>query len=162
GFVLPRRLQVEFSPLVQAVAERTGKELSPADIRGVFEAEYLTRAEPYEVVDYRTLPDRKLRGRRNITATVRFNGIEQEISGHGNGPVDAFLDALREHSGRDIRLVEYNEHAIGHGADAAAAAYIEIAVNGGGALFGVGTDTNIVMASLRAITSAVNRAIGKG
>ena len=162
GLVLPRRLQIEFSPVVQAVADNTGKELSPADIWGLFETEYLKRTVPYEVIDYRTLPDRKMRGRRNITATVRVDGTEQEIAGKGNGPVDAFLDALRRRGGNDIRLVDYNEHAIGQGAEATAAAYIEIEVNGGGALFGVGTDTNIVMASLRAITSAVNRAVGKG
>jgi 2-isopropylmalate synthase len=162
GLVLPRRLQIEFSPIVQAVAERTGKELSSADIRAVFEDEYLARQTPYEIVDYRTLPDRRVRGQRNITATVRVNGEEREISGAGNGPVDAFLDALGQIGGNGIRLVDYSEHAIGHGADATAAAYVEIEVNGGGTLFGAGTDTNIVMASLRAITSAVNRAVGKG
>ena len=163
GLVLPRGLQIEFSPVVQAVTDSTGEELSPADIRAVFDAEYLKQSGPYEVVDYQTLPDRKVRGQRNITATIRVDGVEQEISGAGNGPVDAFLDALCRHSGNGMRLVDYNEHAIGHGADAAAAAYIEIEVNGGGGtLFGAGIDTNIVMASLRAITSAANRAIGKG
>lgn len=162
GLILPRRLQVEFSPIVQAVADRTGKELSPADIRAVFEDEYLARTRPYEVVDYRTLPDRRVRGQRNITATVRVNGVEQEITGAGNGPVDAFLNALGQIGGNGIRLVDYSEHAIGDGADATAAAYVEIEVNGGGTLYGAGKDTNIVMASLRAITSAVNRAIGKG
>jgi len=161
GLVLPRALQIEFSPVVQAVADRTGKELSPADIWGVFEAEYLKQSAPYEVVDYRTLPDRKAPGQRNIDATVRVAGVAQEISGTGNGPVDAFLDALSRHSGQDIRLIEYHEHAIGHGADATAAAYVEIRLGGGKALFGVGMDTNIVMASLKAIASAVNRAIAE-
>jgi len=162
GMVLPRRLQMEFSPIVQSVADSTGKELSPARIWEVFEAEYLKRTEPYEVTDYRTLPDTRVRGQRNIIAKIRVNGEEHEISGRGNGPVDAFLDALHSFTQQDIRLVEYHEHAIGHGADATAAAYVEIAVNGNKALFGVGTDSNIVMASLRAITSAVNRASQKG
>jgi 2-isopropylmalate synthase len=162
GLVLPRRLQIEFSPIVQAVADRTGKELSPADIWAVFEAEYLAQPGPYEVVEYRTLPDRRVRGQRNITATVKVNGVEQEISGAGNGPVDAFLDALGKIGGNGIRIVDYSEHAIGHGADATAAAYVEVEVNGSGTLFGAGVDTNIVMASLRAITSAVNRAVSKG
>jgi 2-isopropylmalate synthase len=162
GLVLPRPLQVEFSPIVQTVADETGKELSAADIWSVFEAEYVKRTTPYEVIDYRTLPDRNMRGQRHIDARVLTDGVEQEISGTGNGPVDAFLDALRRHSGNDIRLVEYTEHAIGHGADATAAAYVKIVVNGGKPLFGVGLDTNIVMASLKATTGAVNRAIGKG
>lgn len=161
GLILPRRLQVEFSPIVQAVADRTGMELSPAEIHSVFEAEFLKPTDPYEVVSYRTLPDRRVRGQRNLTASIRVAGAEQEIEGQGNGPVDAFLDALSRHCGHDIKLVDYTEHAIGNGADATAAAYVEIE-SGGGALFGVGTDTNIVMASLRAIASAVNRAIGKG
>jgi len=162
GLVMPRRLQIEFSPIVQAVADRTGKELSPAAIWAIFEAEYLAQSGPYELVDYRTLPDRVVRGQRNITATIRVDGAVHEITGRGNGPVDAFLDALREHRGNGLSIVDYKEHAIGHGADATAAAYVEIEVDGGGTLFGVGLDTNIVMASLRAITSAVNRAIGNG
>ncbi len=162
GLVLPRRLQIEFSPIVQAVADRTGKELTPSDIWAVFEREYLAQDGPYALVDYRTLPDRAVRGRRNITATIRVDGAEQEIEGRGNGPVDAFLDALARHRGNGIRIADYREHAIGHGADATAAAYVEIEIDGNGALFGVGMDTNIVMASLKAITSAVNRAVGKG
>ncbi|MDH3229078.1 MAG: 2-isopropylmalate synthase [Alphaproteobacteria bacterium] len=162
GLVMPRRLQIEFSPVVQAVADRTGKELSPAEIWAIFEAEYLAHTGPYEVVDYRTLPDRRVRGQRNIAATIRVDGAVHEIAGRGNGPVDAFLDALGKHRGNGLNIVDYNEHAIGHGADATAAAYVEIEIVGGGTLFGVGMDTNIVMASLRAITSAANRAIAKG
>ncbi len=161
GLVLPRRLQIEFSPIVQAIADRTGKELSATEIWRAFEAEYLSQEGPYELVDYQTLPDRAVRGQRTLTATLRIDGKAQEIAGRGNGPVDAFLDALGSHRGNGIRVVDYREHAIGDGADAAAAAYVELAIDGNGALFGVGMDTNIVMASLKAITSAVNRAVAR-
>ncbi|UCH73742.1 MAG: 2-isopropylmalate synthase [Rhodospirillales bacterium] len=162
GLVMPRRLQIEFGPIVQAIADDTGKELSAADIWAAFQAEYLAPNGPYELVTYRTLPDRKIRGQRNIAATLRVDGALQEIAGRGNGPVDAFLDALREHRGNGIRITDYREHAIGHGADATAAAYVEVEIDGRATLFGVGMDTNIVMASLKAVTSAVNRAIGRG
>jgi 2-isopropylmalate synthase len=162
GLVLPRRLQIEFSPIVQAVAEQTGKELSPSAIWAIFEAEYLAQPGPYELVDYATLPDRAAPGQRLITATIRVDGAVHEITGRGTGPLDAFLDALAQHRGNGLGIVDYSEHAIGHGADATAAAYVEIEVNGSGTLFGAGMDTNIVVASLRAITSAVNRAIRLG
>jgi 2-isopropylmalate synthase len=162
GLVLPRRLQIEFSPIVQAVADQTGKELSPSAIWAIFEAEYLAQPGPYELVDYATLPDRAAPGQRLITATIRVDGAVHEITGRGTGPLDAFLDALAQHRGNGLGIVDYSEHAIGHGADATAAAYVEIEVNGSGTLFGAGMDTNIVVASLRAITSAVNRAIRLG
>jgi 2-isopropylmalate synthase len=162
GLVLARRLQIEFSPIVQAVADQTGKELSPSAIWAIFEAEYLAQPGPYELVDYATLPDRAAPGQRLITATIRVDGAVHEITGRGTGPLDAFLDALAQHRGNGLGIVDYSEHAIGHGADATAAAYVEIEVNGSGTLFGAGMDTNIVVASLRAITSAVNRAIRLG
>ena len=93
-----------------------------------------------------------------ITATIREKGVERIISGKGNGPIAAFVDAMRSQFGIDIRVVDYHEHAAGAGADATAVAYVEVSTPQRPSLFGVGMHSNIVTASLRAVVSAVNRA----
>jgi 2-isopropylmalate synthase len=160
GLRLPRRLQIEFSQVVQAIADATGKELTSADIWVAFEAEYLQPVEPYRFVEHRTIPDSHGSGVRKLTATIHERGRERLISGKGNGPIDAFTDALNRHCGLDVRVVDYHEHAIGAGANATAVSYVEVRMDGEPAtLFGVGIDSNIVTASLNAVVSAVNRAL---
>ena len=160
GLRLPRRLQVEFSRHVQAIADATGKELTSANIWTAFEAEYLQATEPFRFVEHRTIPDSHASGSRKLTATIRERGQERLISGKGNGPIDAFIDALNQHCGLDLRVVDYHEHAIGAGANATAVSYVEMHMDGEPAsLFGVGIDHNIVAASLHAVMSAVNRAL---
>ncbi|HUM90914.1 MAG TPA: 2-isopropylmalate synthase [Candidatus Competibacter sp.] len=160
GLRLPRRLQVEFSRRVQAIADATGKELTSADIWVAFQTEYLQTVEPYHFVEHRTIPDSHASGVRKLTATVRERGRERLISGKGNGPIDAFTDALNRHCGLDVRVVDYHEHAIGAGAGANAVSYVEVRMDGDPvSLFGVGIDSNIVTASLNAVVSAVNRAL---
>ncbi len=160
GLSLPRRLQIEFSQRVQAIADATGKELTSADIWAAFQAEYLQAEQPFHFVEYRTAPDGHADGIRKLTATVCEHGRERLLSGKGNGPIDAFTDALNRHFGLNVRVVDYHEHAIGAGADATAVSYVEVRMDGDPAsLFGVGVDGNIVTASLRAVVSAVNRAL---
>jgi len=157
---LPRRLQVEFSQRVQAIADATGKELASADIWAAFQAEYLQTDQPFRFIEYRTAPDGHTGGTCKLTATVREHGRERPLSGKGNGPIDAFTDALNRHFGLNVRVVDYHEHAIGAGADATAVSYVEVCMDGDPvSLFGVGVDGNIVTASLRAVVSAVNRAL---
>ncbi len=155
GLDLPRLLQVEFSGAVQAMTDRTGKEASAAEIWRLFNATYLDPAAGVVLVDYEMLPD--TRAGRRLEAVIRRNGSEQRISGTGNGPIDAFIDALRRHCGIDLALVDYREHAITAGSSAKAAAYAQIRAPGGGTLFGVGLDENIVTASLQAVASAAAR-----
>jgi 2-isopropylmalate synthase len=157
GLVLPRRLQIEFSKAVQAQADATGKELVAPDIWQLFRREYLDGAEPFQFVEHRETAG--LARPDQLTATLRDQGREYIVSGIGNGPIDAFVNALRAHSGLDIRVADYREHAFAAGADAQAAAYMEIETAHGGSLFGVGVDSNIVVASLKAVVSAVNRAV---
>ena len=160
GLRLPRRLQIEFSPMVQAIADTTGKELSSADIWAAFQTEYLQSDQPFHFVEYRTIPDSHAEGVRKLTATVREHGQERQLSGKGNGPIDAFTDALNRHFGLNIRVVDYHEHAIGAGANATAVSYVEVRMNDEAtSLFGVGIDSNIVAASLKAVVSALNRAL---
>jgi 2-isopropylmalate synthase len=157
GVILPRRLQIEFSQVVQEIADASGKELSSRDIWQAFERTYLDAAGPFEFVDHRTVPDTHASEQRNLTATVKIDGAARELHGGGNGPIAAYVDALAREAGIDMRVVDYSEHAVSHGADATAIAYVEARDAQGRSLFGVGMHHNIVTASLRAVTSAANR-----
>ncbi len=160
GLRLPRRLQIEFSRTVQALADTTGKELTSVDIWAAFQSDYLQSTEPFRFIEHRTAPGSHTGGTCKLTATIRENGQERLISGKGNGPIDAFTDALNRHCGLDLRVVDYHEHAIGAGANATAVSYVEIRMDGEPEVrFGVGIDSNIVTASLNAVISAVNRAL---
>ena len=158
GLRLPRRLQIEFSQQVQTLADASGKELTSAAIWAAFAADYLHAQEPLTLIEHRSSPDAH-GGTCKLTATIRERGRERLIAGQGNGPIDAFTDALNRHCGLDVRVVDYHEHAIGTGADAQAVSYVEIRMDDRVSLFGVGMDSNIVTASLNAVVSAVNRAL---
>jgi 2-isopropylmalate synthase len=154
GLELPRALQVEFSRIVQDWTDRTGKEASSSDIWTMFCQRYLGQGE-IDLVEYRTFPNAN---GRTINATIMDRGDERIIEGHGSGPLDAFVDALRRAGIADIAVLAYHEHALGAGSDAQAAAYVETGLPNGRTFFGVGIDRNIVRASLRALTSIAGRA----
>jgi 2-isopropylmalate synthase len=154
GLELPRALQVEFSRIVQDWTERTGKEASSPDIWTMFCQTYLGEGQ-IDLVEYRTFPDTH---GRTINATILDRGDERIIEGHGSGPLDGFVDALRRAGIADIAVLAYHEHALGAGSDAQAAAYVEAGLPDGRAIFGVGIDRDIVRASLRAVTSIAGRA----
>jgi len=151
GLELPRRLQIEFSRAVQRMADSTGREVVASDIHALFSREYLEQDRPYDYIAHRMVED-SAHGVQ-IDLDVTRDGSRKTCKGAGNGPIDAFVNAL----GLDIRLMDYHEHAIGRGADARAACYVELRVGDGATLFGVGIDSNIVTASFRAVLSAVNR-----
>jgi len=161
GLQLPRGLQIEFSAVVQKEADASGKELTPGDLWRIFQDEYLKRTSPLEFVDHHTFPSRQVHGSREIVATVRYNGVEQEITGLGNGPIDAFVNALHKAYGVDISVIDYSEHAVSGGSNAAAVAYVSAKPGKGAPLYGVAIDSNIVTASLSAVVSAVNRALAR-
>ena len=157
---LPRRLQIEFSGVVQRGVDQDGGEVAPADLWARFQDEYLpdpTRAwGRFELVNVVT--DSTVDGASTIEATVRDGGESLTVTGTGNGPIAAFVDALSTVEGTpDVRVLDYAEHALSAGGDARAAAYVECAV-GDRVLWGVGVDPSIVTASIKAIVSAVNRA----
>src|SRR3954453_17195542 len=154
-FDLPRRLQIEFSRAIQEVTDSEGGEVSPKEMRHVFETEYLSRETPLKLIRHRLTSDGE--GTDEIVATVRVENEIHEISGSGNGPIAAFVDALAG-IGFDVRVLDYHEHALSAGDDARAAAYVECAVEDT-VLWGVGIDGSIVNASLKAVVSAVNRAM---
>src|SRR5260221_12078665 len=120
--------------------------MSSPDIWDLFQETYLAD-DRLGLVDYRTMPDAS---GRVLTATVRSGGKNQVVEGSGSGPIDAFVDALMKAGIAQIEVLDYREHALGAGADARAAAYVEAKTADGRTLFGVGVDRNIVAASLRA------------
>ncbi|TWI69961.1 2-isopropylmalate synthase [Pseudoduganella lurida] len=153
GLVLPRRLQIEFSRAVQVVADETGLEITSQGIHEIFEREYLEQTSPYAYVSHRMTEDTTSDESVQIDIALLQRQAPLSLHGGGNGPIDAFVDAL----GLDIKLMDYHEHAIGHGANAKAACYVELRLDNGATLFGAAIDSNIVTASFKAVLSAVNR-----
>ncbi|WP_072802879.1 2-isopropylmalate synthase [Rhodococcoides yunnanense] len=162
GLALPRRLQIEFSQAVQRITDGEGGEVSPKAMWDVFAEEYLSPVRPLERIKQRVVAAETDGGTDSIVATVKLEGVEQDINGSGNGPLAAFVDALST-VGYDVSVLDYSEHAMSAGDDAQAAAYVEASVTGptGTAVtvWGAGIATSITTASLRAVVSAVNRAL---
>ncbi len=153
-FELPRRLQIEFSQVIQTHTDTEGGEVMPEQMWEIFEAEYLTPTRPLQLNAVHTS---SASGEKDaLRVGLYVDGERRELEGHGNGPIAAFVGALAE-LGHDVRVLDYAEHAMSAGGDAKAAAYLECAI-GGQVFWGVGVDANIVTASLKAVVSAVNRA----
>lgn len=153
---LPRRLQIEFSRVVQQHTDAAGGEVNPTQMWAIFEREYLSRHTPVDLLQYRSVSEE---GGYVVDAAVRVRGHEKQIGGEGNGPLSAFVDALAL-VGYPVRVLDYSEHALSAGDDALAAAYVECEVGDGDdarVLWGVGRHPSIVTASLRAVLSAINR-----
>jgi 2-isopropylmalate synthase len=148
---LPRRMQIEFSRVVQEVADAAGGEIAAHRIWELFSSTYLQHDAPLRLKSFRT----ETAASDRIEAVVEWHGAETSIEGEGNGPIAAFVHALQQLD-VDARVLDYNEHATGAGEEAQAASYLEVAV-GGRVVWGCGVHPSIVTSSLRAIVSAVNR-----
>jgi 2-isopropylmalate synthase len=150
---LPRRLQIEFSRVIQARTDADGGEVTPDEMWTAFSSEYLADGKLALLAHHTSsVVDSK----DALAVEIGMDGVEHEIKGVGNGPISAFCDALGS-LGLDVRVLDYSEHAMSAGSDAQAAAYVECEI-GGDTYWGVGIDTNTVTASMRAVLSAVNRA----
>lgn len=158
---LPRRMQIEFSKIIQTKTDAEGGEVTPKDIWAIFQDEYLpssvdgdARWGRIQLRSGQTTTDTD--GRDTLTVEAVVDGAETALSGTGNGPISAFFAALSE-TGVDARLLDYQEHTMSEGASALAASYIECAIDGK-VMWGIGIDANTTRASLKAVVSAVNRA----
>ncbi|MDD3447119.1 MAG: alpha-isopropylmalate synthase regulatory domain-containing protein, partial [Zavarzinia sp.] len=157
GLHLPRKLQIEFSRVVQNHTDTTGKEVSSADLFDMFEKEYFEAKYPLEFMHHNTLPGNDTGENSTITSRVKVYGEVKEIHGKGTGPIDAFCDSLSKELGIGLEVVDYSQHAVGHGSNAEAVTYVEMKGEGNRTLFGVGRDRNVTVASLKAVASAANR-----
>jgi len=154
GLKLPKRLQADLSRHVQAMADETSRELNAEDIWNAFQKAYLAKPDDrFTLLDYH---ESGASGDRLFVGRVAIGGEERSISGRGNGLISGVIAALGETTGPQLDVVDYSEHAIGHGADAQAAAYVECRTSDGRTVFGVGIDADIATASVRAVLSAAN------
>jgi 2-isopropylmalate synthase len=158
GFSLPKAMHKEIGRLINDVADTKGTELTPEEIRDVFEREYLQRTHPLVLNHFKTTErDSEV----TCEAAVTFDGRTLQLTAQGNGPIDAFVRALAAASVPRFEVLSYAEHSLGQGAEARAVSYIQIKTDRGLALFGAGIDTNIELASIKAVVSALNRALGR-
>jgi 2-isopropylmalate synthase len=163
GLDLPRRLQIEFSQVVQRVMDTDGKELVADDIWNILDAEYLSARVPFEYLSHHLTEDSTRPTEVHVAAELTVHDRRARLIGQGNGPIDAFVRALSTaQPDTTIRLMDYHEHSVGAGANATAVSYVEVRVNDGDPLHGIGMDSNIVTASFKAILSALNRHLARG
>lgn len=155
GLQLPRKLQIEFSRIVQNVNDKTGKESQAKAIVELFEQEYFHQTAPIEFISSQisTLAD----DQQSIDIQINYQGKKQTVNGIGNGPIDAAANALCKVIKQPVEVVDYHEHSIGSGSDVAAVCYIELKVAGCSASFGVAKDSNIMIAAVKALVGGVNR-----
>ncbi len=157
GFELPRRLQIEFSRIVQKVSDETSKEVDTASIVSLFEASYLQVETPYRYMSSHVIDEQT----SDVVTRIVLNHDNQrvELGGHGNGPLDAAAKAISEHLGQPITVADYHEHGMSAGSDAAAVSYVEVKVGDRPTNFGVGQDKNITTAAIKALINGINRAV---
>jgi 2-isopropylmalate synthase len=152
GISLPRRMQIEFSQVVQKETDRLGLEMSAEQIHQLLVNEYLQASAPYELLGHRLQEEN---GTSAVDVQVRSNGTVEHWRGIGKGPLEALVAGLPA----SVEIMDFHEHSISAGTNAQAAAYIELRINGGRALYGIGIDENLTTASFRALFSALNRAL---
>ncbi len=162
GYNMPKGMHPEFGYYVKKEADAKGKELTPEEIFSLFDRQYLHARSPYALGKhelYNTVAENEDESVTTFRGTVKCHNEEIAIEGSGNGPIDAFFDALKQLGIPNYKFVSYHEHAIGNGADAKACAYIELLTPEGANVYGVGVHSNINVASIKGIVSAVNRAL---
>ncbi len=159
GFKLPKAMHPEFGRVIQRVTDKTGDELSPQEVWETFEQEYLNRHYPYQLRKCHIHMNANGHGKSGtqIKVVVGIDGREIAFEGSGNGPIDAFVKGLNQHTEFEFVLQNYAEHAIDQGSASKAAAYISIKKKTGRSAFGVGIDSNISVASMKAVLNALNR-----
>jgi 2-isopropylmalate synthase len=157
GLKLPKRMQINFSTTVQELSDTTGRELTSEDIWGAFEKRYHLKGDGrFRLIDFQESQSPRQLNERLFAGKIRIDGEEVSVSGRGNGLISSLADALADKLGGNLNIIDYSEHAIGHGTDARAAAYVECRVGEGPVLFGVGISQDVATASVRAILSAAN------
>ena len=160
GYLLPKAMHAEFGALVKAACDAAGRELRPGEVFAIFQKEYLDVTQPYHLLTYKIFEEDGGRGQVlvDFEGTVRYDHHTVAVSGKGNGPIDAFFNALRSLGLTEYEFVSYSEHAVTGGADSKAVSYIQLR-HKGEIVFGVGMDHNISIASVKGILCAINRSV---
>jgi len=158
GFDLPKAMHKEFGRVINDLADERKTEITPKEIHEAFLKEYIAREHPVKLEHFRTTErDSQVK----CEATIKFEGRTHKLTGTGNGPIDAFVNALGTAGLPPFKLLSYAEHSLGKGAEARAVSYIQVKTPRGLAYFGAGIDTNIELASIKALVSALNRSLAK-
>ena len=154
GISLPKDMQREFGPIANDAVDKLGREVSGAELKAMFWKEYIERTTPWRLGTFRTTSEN---GRVLCDATLFQNEVQFVISGQGNGPLAALVHGIAQAGEPRFEIVNYSEHALSSGEEASAIAYIQIKRADGKSRWGAGVDTNIELASVRAVLSALNR-----
>lgn len=160
GYRLPKEMHKELGKAVNRIADETGDEITPEGVYACFKSEYVDNVQPLEILEFRSerIDDKHV----EVWAVVNHVGAKKNLLGTGNGPIAAFFNALEDVDVSNYELLSYNEHSLGRGADSMAVSYIQLKDKGTSVrCFGAGIDTNIELASIRGVISAINRLIGK-
>ena len=158
GYILPKAMHPEFGAMVKSTCDRLGREISAQEVFDVFNDGYIEINQPYNLKEYKIFEESTEFGdvMVDFEGTVRHKHVSKPVSGKGNGPIDAFFNALKTVGITDYEFVSYNEHAVSTGADSKAVSYIQLRHHGE-TVFGVGMDSNISIASIKGIICAINR-----
>lgn len=160
GLQLPRRLQIEFSAAVQKVSDTTGKEVKSSDILKIFNDEYFSVSSPiaYQSSTFRSNQSTEQDDTHQVDIVIHAQHKNEtvQISGSGNGPIDATAHAISQFIDKEVNVIDYHEHSVGEGSDVAAVTYVEVKVNGK-SVYGVGQDRNIITSAVKALINGVNR-----
>ncbi len=157
GIQIPKAMQPELSTYVQGYSEEVGREISADEVHEVFQNEFVKPEGPYELVGYWPRPDDQDPTFIHGEVKVKVNGEEKAVTADGNGPISAFVNAMRNVVDFEFKVHDYDEEAIGEGADAKAMAYVPLEVQDAGVLYGVGSDSNINQAAVKAVIAGLNR-----
>jgi 2-isopropylmalate synthase len=157
GIQVPKAMQAELREEVQAYSEAVGREISSEEVYNVFREKFINPAGPFTLIGYWPRPDDKDPTFIHGEVRISVNGTEKTAVADGNGPISAFVHAVRSIVGIDFSVADYHEQAVGKGADAQALAYVPLKLAGNGIVFGVGSDSNIDQAAVRAIIAGLNR-----
>lgn len=157
GLDLPKSMHPEVGLVVNDAADQGSRELPPQEVYDIFQREYVNLQSPMELISIER-EDFSKTGEVQVEADIRIDDTAMRVSGNGNGPISAFVDALQQKDLKDFTLLDYRQHSIGGGSKTKAAAYIQIKHDDGAVYFGCGIDPNIELAGLHALVSAFNRA----
>jgi 2-isopropylmalate synthase len=157
GFELPRRLQIEFSKVVQKVSDSSGREINADNIATLFDKEYVQVNSPYQYMGSHIVDEESYQVLSHVV--VKYQQQRIELKGQGNGPLDAVAKAISEHIGETVTVADYHEHGMSAGSDATAVSYVEVKVGEHATVFGVGQDQNITTSAIKALLNGVNRFI---
>jgi len=159
GLQVPKSMQPELGATVQAFSDEVGREVTSEEVHRAFQEEFVNPTGPYELIGYWPRPDEKDPTHIHGEIRMRVAGEEKTVTAEGNGPVSAFVHGLEKLGAAGFTVDDYHEQAVGKGADARAVAYVPLRLDDNGILFGVGSDTNIDQAAVRAIVAGLNRMV---